>query len=76
MNNQTIKYYLKIKQKYVNQKKRKRISKKIKILLKKDEDENERITYEVYNKEEKWKIQRHNKNIINGINRGRITYRV
>ena len=56
--------------------KEKELVKKIKISLKKDEDENEKIIYEVSNKEEKWEFKRHIKNIINRINRGRITYRV
>ena len=56
--------------------KEKELVKKIKISLKKDEDENEKITYEVSNKEEKWEFKRHIKNIINRINRGRINYRV
>ncbi len=56
--------------------KEKEFVKKIKISFKKDEDENEKITYEVSKKEEKWEFKRHIKNIINRINRGRITYRV
>ena len=56
--------------------KEKEFVKKIKISFKKDEDENEKITYEVSNKEEKWEFKRHIKNIINRINRGRIIYRV
>ena len=56
--------------------KEKELVKKIKISFKKDEDEDEKIIYEISNKEEKWEFKRHIKNIINRINRGRITYRI
>ena len=56
--------------------KEKEFIKKIKISLKKDEDENEKITYEISKKEDKWEFKRYIKNIINKINRGRITYRI
>ena len=56
--------------------KEKELVKKIKISFKKDEDEDEKIIYEISNKEEKWEFKRHIKNIINRINRGKIAYRI